>query len=508
MQKKVLLVYPEIPKKTYWSYFYALSLINKKSISPPLGLLTVAAMLPEHYELKLVDMNVNELKEKDILWADSVFVSAMIVQQHSFSKVIELCNKLERKVIAGGPYVTLCHQDIKGVDCFVLGEIEQGFSTFLKDFDADNLQPIYKNDCWPDLKETVTPRYDLINFKNYSIMSVQYSRGCPYNCEFCDIWKLYGNKPRVKNTQNIIHELDRLYTLGWRGTIFFVDDNFIGNKNSVKLDFLPELIKWQKQLKYPFRFLTQASINIATDEKLLEAMRDAAFNEVFVGIETLSPKSLLEARKYNNMRIDMYKAVQTIHSYGIEVSAGFIFGFDCDTQNSSEQIISFIQQTSIPVAMVGLLIALPGTDLYYRLNSEGRILRESDGDNTHSISTNFITKMDRNVLSASYLQIIKTIYDRNLKNYFKRCNSFLDSIGFSKFVDRKIGFSEILMFVRSLIKQPFTPYGIQYIKFILRNLVKNRRLFGIAVRFSIIGHHFHKITQESINKWRQSSMTD
>jgi radical SAM superfamily enzyme YgiQ (UPF0313 family) len=504
----MLLVYPEVPKNTFWSFKYSLKFLNKKSAMPPLGLITVAALFPEGINLRLVDMNVGQLKDKDILWADSVFVSAMIVQKLSFENVVTRCNWLNRPVIAGGPYPTSSYEEIKGVTHFVLGEVEDTFKDFIDDYISGRAKKIYSIPDPPDIAETVIPRFDLLKMNSYSSMSIQYSRGCPFQCEFCDIWKVYGNKPRLKSPKNIIIELESLLEHGWRGPVFIVDDNFIGNKKRVKEHLLPALTIWQKKHHYPYHFYTEASVNMADDEGLLSAMRDAGFNQVFIGIETPSDECLKETGKLHNLKRDMHKAILTIQKYGMEVMAGFILGFDNDSSDIFEKHIRFIQLNGIPQAMVGLLNALPGTDLYARLKKEGRILKASLGNNTHCMETNFKTIMDPAKLKEGYRKVLSTIYDSNLKNYFSRCNTLLDNIGKTQFFQRKVKFSEIRIFFKSMFYQTVSKYGFQYIKFLIRNILRNRNYFAEAVRLGIIGHHFHTITRETIKLESVSAFLD
>jgi len=507
-QKKILLVYPEVPKNTYWSFQYALKFIDKKSAMPPLGLITIATYFPDTYDLKLVDMNIEPLLDEDIQWADAVFVSAMIIQQESLREVIEICNTSGKTVVAGGPYPTSSYAEISGVDHFVLGEVEDVFGEFLSDFENGRAKSVYLPAERPDMEFSPVPRYDLLNRNAYSSMSIQYSRGCPFKCEFCDIWKVLGNKPRLKPTKTMIAELEALYELGWHGAVFMVDDNFIGNKRRVKKELLPALIEWQREHGYVFRFYTEASINMADDDELLSMMRDAGFNEVFIGIETPSMDSLKETGKVQNVKTDMRSAIRHIQGYGIEVMAGFILGFDSDTDDIADRQIEFIQETGIVQAMVGLLTALPGTDLYERLSGEGRILNTTTGNNTHGDMTNFVTRMDPGKLKQRYHQVLSAIYDANMKNYFARCSRMLENIGKTPFYSRKVHIAELVMLFKSLFLQPFTPYGYQYLKFICKHFFQNPHYFPEAIKFSIIGHHFHTITQQMIEIEKVSSYLD
>jgi len=495
---RILLVYPEIPRNTFWSYSYALPFINKKSAIAPLGLITLASLFPPQFELKLIDMNVATLKDKDLQWADAVFISAMIVQRESFINVVERCKQYALIVVAGGPYPTSSWEEIKGVDHFILGEAEDILTNFLQDLENGIAAVTYKAKNRPDLSDTPIPRFDLLNMNAYGSMSVQYSRGCPFKCEFCDIWKVYGNKPRLKSASNLITELDALYALGWKGAVFLVDDNFIGNKHRLKKELMLPLIAWQKERKYPFRFFTEASINLADDEVLLKYMQLSGFNEVFIGLETPCAQSLQETGKTQNLKSDIPVAVAKIQSYGIEVMGGFILGFDNDPDDIFIRMCTFIDELAIPTAMVGILIALPGTQLYQRLEREGRIIENTSGNNTHCLETNFITRMDKTKLKKGYRKVLSTIYDNRLQSYFDRCNRLLDNIGEQPFFNREVHWDEIKMGIKSLSRQPFTSYGYQYLKFIGHNLLKKNKNFAEAVRMGILGHHLHTITMQTL----------
>ncbi len=506
--KHILLVYPEVPNNTYWSFTYALKFIRKKSSMPPLGLITVAALIPAGYDLKLVDMNIEPLQDPDIKWADAVFISAMMIQQPSMASVISRCREMGKKVVAGGPIANSSHDEITGVDHFVRGEVEHFLPGVLDDLENEAAPHLYPPPPRPDITHSAPPRFDLLNMDAYASMSVQYSRGCPFHCEFCDIWPVYGNRPRLKSAGTLIAELDTLYRLGWRGPVFIVDDNFIGNKKAVKDQLLPALKQWQQDHGHPFKFFTEASINMADDEDLLTAMRESGFNEVFIGIETPDEDGLKETGKTQNLKSDLGRSIRTIQQHGIEVMAGFIIGFDNDKEDIFARQIAFIQNNGIPKAMIGLLNALPGTRLYQRLQKENRILTASAGNNTHNLSTNFITRMDDRKLRDGYKTILAHIYDFRLKNYFERCNRMLDSIEHRDFFQRQIRFPEISAFLTSLLRQPFTPYGAQYLKFLCRNLFKHRDVFAEVVTLGIVGHHFHTITHETLKVEKISTVLD
>ncbi|HQL83885.1 MAG TPA: radical SAM protein, partial [Spirochaetota bacterium] len=361
MKRKILLVYPEIPA-TYWSFKYVMPFVGHKSLMPPLGLITVAAMLPEDYDLRLIDMNIQELNGEDITAADLVFVSAMIVQKESFHKVVRMCNRYGVPVVAGGPYPTTGHESIRGVDHFVLNEGEITLPRFIADLEAGRPQKIYRDETKPDITKTPPPRFDLLDLGAYGSMAVQSSRGCPFNCEFCDIIEMFGRVPRYKLPEQFIREMDLLYETGYRGSLFIVDDNFIGNKKKVR-ELLDHIIEWQKSRNYPFSLYTEASINLAEDDGLLDRMVAAGLDMVFIGIETPVQETLEHTNKMQNTKSDIIESISKIQEKGIEVMGGFIVGFDTDPENIFDLQIEFIQKAGIPLAMIGTLIALPGTQL-------------------------------------------------------------------------------------------------------------------------------------------------
>ncbi|MBN2373029.1 B12-binding domain-containing radical SAM protein [bacterium] len=491
-RKQVLLVYPEIPP-TYWSFKYALSFIRKKVSLPPLGLLTIAAMLPDNYEPELIDMNFMPLTDEMISQADLVFASAMIVQKDSLACLAKRCKSAGVPIVAGGPYPTSFYDRIEDVDYFVLNEAELTLHRFLNDYEKGHARHIYMDKGKPDITKSPAPRFDLVKMRHYGSMALQYSRGCPFNCEFCDIIEMFGHKPRTKTNQQIINELDMLYNNEWRGSVFIVDDNFIGNKHKVK-QLLPEIANWQRQRNYPFDLFTEASINLAADVELLDLMSEAGFNMVFIGIETPVEDTLLKAGKKQNIKHDMLDSIIKIQNKGIEVTGGFIVGFDTDPPDIFDRQIKFIQESGIGLAMVGLLTALPNTQLYRRLEKEGRLLQDSSGNNTHDLQVNFRPNMDLNTLINGYKFIIKSIYDP--KTYFDRCLVFLRNIKPHQNSSRKVRAEELSILFRSLFKQSFTAYGHHYLSFLFKALIIQPRMFPEAVRQAILGHHFFKITHE------------
>ncbi|MFC1704923.1 B12-binding domain-containing radical SAM protein [Nanoarchaeota archaeon] len=356
----ILLVYPKYPD-TFWSFKHILGFFSRKAAFPPLGLLTVASMLPSEWNKRLVDINVRGLTDEDLAWADVVFVSAMIVQMESAQKVISQAKAQGKKVVVGGPVFTTHPDAFEGIDHFVLNESEVTLPLFLEDFKRGEAKYKYTSSERPDITKTPVPMWSLIDFKNYVTMSLQYSRGCPFNCEFCDIVVMNGRIPRTKTADQFINEIRSLYDAGWRGSLFIVDDNFIGNKRILKEEILPRLIDWQKKHKYPFALLTEASTNLADDQELMSMMSAANFNKVFVGIESPNPDSLEECGKIQNSSRDLVGAVRAIQRHGMQVMGGFIVGFDSDTESVFDSQIKFIQKTGVVTAMVGLLNAIPGT---------------------------------------------------------------------------------------------------------------------------------------------------
>lgn len=416
---KILLVYPQYPL-TFWSFKSVLKFVNTKALMPPLGLLTIASMMNEH-ELKLVDMNVNPIMDADILWADYVFISAMITQKESAKDVINKCKKLKAKIVAGGPLFSNLSHEFPDVHHFIMNEGEITLQLFLDDLNKGNLQKIYSSDERPDIDNVPIPKWDLINLNDYTKMPLQFSRGCPFDCEFCNIANLNGKVPRVKSPAQFMKELNSLYDYGWRGAIFIVDDNFISNKTNAKA-LLKELITWRKEKKYNATYITQISLNLADDDELLALMRDAGFSSVFIGLETPSKTSLEECGKFHNKNRDMAKDIKKIHNYGMEVYGGFIVGFDHDDETIFNTQFEFIQETGIVVAMVGLLTALPGTKLYHRLKNENRLTNESSGDNM-DFSINFIPKMGKDFMISEYKKLLLALY--SVKNYYERVFNFL-----------------------------------------------------------------------------------
>jgi len=494
---KILLVYPQYPD-TFWSFKHALKIISKKAAHPPLGLLTVAAMLPDEWEKKLVDMNVTSLTDEDLKWADYVFISAMVVQKNSVKEVISRCKEFNTKIVAGGPLFTTGCEEFEGVDHFVLGEAEITLPLFLEDLEKGCARHIYTSKQRPDITKTPIPLWSLINMKKYSAMNVQYSRGCPFNCEFCDIIILNGHKPRTKDKAQVLAELDALYIHGWQSSVFIVDDNFIGNKRKLKVEILPAIIEWMREKKYPFALFTEASINLADDEELMRLMVEAGFGRVFVGIETPNEESLAECNKFTNINRDLVASVKKIQNYGLEVQGGFIVGFDSDPLSIFKSQISFIQRSGIVTAMVGLLNAPRGTRLYQRLKEENRLLKDMSGDNT-DFSINFIPKMNYEALINGYKHILNTIYSP--KQFYERVKIFLKEFKPKKRKGRfKIQSYQLRGFIKSMWFLGIRENGRRdYWKFFVSTLLRHPRSFPLSMSFAVYGFHFRKVIEKYIS---------
>jgi len=494
-EMKILLLYPEY-LDTFWSFKHALKFISKKAVNPPLGLLTVAAMLPKEWTKKVIDTNVQKLKDKDIEWADYVFISAMTVQKESVKKIVERCKAHNAKIVAGGPLFTTSHEDFKDIDYFVLNEAEITLPMFLEDLRNNRAKHIYSANEFPDIEKTPVPLFELITMKEYVSMNIQYSRGCPFNCEFCDITALFGRKVRTKTKYQILAELEKIYNLGWRGGVFFVDDNFIGNKFKLKKEILPAIINWMKQHKYPFVFSTEASINLSDDEELMQMMIDAGFNSVFVGIETPDENSLVECKKFQNQNRNLVDSVKKIQSFGLEVTGGFIVGFDNDPPSIFQKQIEFIQKSGIVTAMVGLLNAPKNTGLYHRLKKEKRLLKDISGSNT-DLSLNFIPKMDHSKLIEGYKKIIREIY--SAKPYYARVKSFLREYKPSKKLRFHFGLIRFHFGYSGALFKSMWFLGLidkrrkYYWKLFFWSLFRRPRLFPLAITFAIYGSHFRTI---------------
>ncbi len=428
-------------------------------------------------------------------------ISAMVVQKKSAHEVIQRCKDAGKKVVAGGPLFLGEWKQFPQVDHFVLNEGEITLPQFLKDFLSGNANRIYQTTSFADMQTSPVPRWELIDLKAYDSLSIQYSRGCPFNCDFCNVTAMLGHRPRTKNVEQILAELDKMYQLGWRRNIFFVDDNFIGNRKQLKEEILPALIEWRKDKK-GCHFITEASINLADDPELMELMRTAGFVSVFVGIETPVEDSLSECNKKQNLKRDLLTAVQTLQKNGLQVMGGFIVGFDHDPPNIFQKQIEFIQKSGIVTAMVGLLQAPYGTKLYERMEKEGRIVKELSGDNTNG-TTNIIPKMGLNALQAGYHVLLEELYKP--EGFYSRVRTFLENYTLPEVRPVQVHTEEIMAFFRSIWE-----LGIkgkerkEFWKLFFWTLLKHPQKFPLAITFSIYGYHFRQIFEKNIKQ--QESM--
>ncbi len=487
---KILLIYPKV-SETFWSFKHALRVVDRKSAFPPLGALTVAAMLPASWNKRLVDMNVRDLQDADLRWADYVFVSAMIAQERSARIVIERCRRLGIKIVGGGPLFHSYQDDFHEVDHVILGEAEAVLSQFVRDLQSGTPRARYRSGEHPPLENTPIPLWSLINFSDYVTMSVQYSRGCPFNCEFCDVIIMNGRVPRTKTNEQMLAELDALYELGWRGSVFIVDDNFIGHRKRVK-GLLREIIRWQGRRRRRFTFFTEASVDLAEDEELMRLMVAAGFNKVFLGLETPSEEGLKECGKAQNLRRSLSDSVTIIQNNGLAVMGGFIIGFDSDPPDIFQRQVQFIQKNGIVTAMIGLLTAIPGTRLYHRLEREGRLLFRPSGDNTDvSGSLNFIPKMERQKIIDGYRWVMNTIYSPEM--YYNRTLAFLRQ--YRPMATTSLSGEDLYAFFRSIwflgLREPKSRG--YYWKLLKEGIARYRRSFADAMTMAIYGYHFRKM---------------
>jgi radical SAM superfamily enzyme YgiQ (UPF0313 family) len=485
---KILLVYPETPD-TFWSFKHVLRFISKRAAFPPLGLLTVAGMLPDDWQLRLVDTNVERLTDEDLHWADYVMISAMIVHRESVSRIVERCRKLSKTIIAGGPLFTTGHAAFPLIPHFVLGEAEEVMPQLIADLKGGTLRHHYQAVGRPDITRTPAPRWDLIDFRHYASMAVQFSRGCPYDCEFCDIIVMNGRVPRTKSPAQLINELETLRVRGWKDAVFIVDDNFIGNKKQTKA-LLQEMISWRDCAESEMSFLTEASVNLADDIQLCELMVQAGFKKVFLGIETPSAESLEECRKLQNRHRDLVETVKTLQRSGLEVMGGFIIGFDNDKQDIFKRQFEFIQRSGVVTAMVGLLTALPETRLYRRLMKEGRIEAESTGNNTEAV-LNFKPKLDRAFLLAGYRDLLRKLYEP--RAYYQRARTFLKDHR-SGGPKPRLSWCDVQAFLKSFWLLGIWYRGrVAYWRFFWSTLLRRPRQFRNAIELAIVGYHFRLV---------------
>ncbi|MCC6748398.1 MAG: B12-binding domain-containing radical SAM protein [Deltaproteobacteria bacterium] len=492
---RALLVYPRFPR-TYWGQEYTHAITGKRAVLPPLGLLTVAALCPAHWRLRLVDLNVEPLSDADLAWSDVVLLSAMRVQQESFHEVVRRAHAAGKRVVAGGPYVTTDPEAAPEVDHLVLGEAEDLLPGFLAALEAgDAPARVGPAAARPDPAKSPPPRFDLLKVQHYTAVGVQFSRGCPFNCEFCDIIEIFGRVPRTKSPEQFVAELDAVRATGYRGAVFVVDDNFIGNKVAAKR-MLGALGTWSRTHAFPFDFFTEASVNLAGEDALVAALVAAGFSAVFLGIETPSREALAETHKRQNLHLELDRAVEKLVSSGLNVMAGFIVGFDADDAQIFERQHEFISRSPIAMAMVGMLTALPGTQLWRRLKAEGRLRHVSEGGNQGR--SNFVTRLPEDELVAGYERLLARLYEP--RAYFGRALRSLELQRGAKASPyrRPLGFAARALAL-SIWKQGVRgSYRAEYWRFLAQAALLGRQSFARGMAFAIAGEHMIRFTAEDV----------
>jgi radical SAM superfamily enzyme YgiQ (UPF0313 family) len=485
----VLLLHPLAPD-SFWGFQNFVKFLPYKTTFPCLGLLTVAAMLPKEWSLKMVDLNVGPLTEEHLAWADMAFVSAMSIQSRSADEVIGRCRAAGIKVCAGGVYFTTEPERHRQADHLFLGEVEETVPLFLEDLAKNQAKPIYRSKRFPDLALSPVPRWDLIDLSHYSILGLQISRGCPFQCDFCQVTVLEGRRPRHKSVSQVLLELEAIFQNGWRGMLMFVDDNFIGHRRKAR-EILEALISWQVRHRYPFNFFTQASVDLADHPQLLGLMRQAGFTHIFLGVETPEIASLAECHKQQNQNRDLVAAVRTLYDHGMEVYGGFIIGFDADTPQIFETQARFIEAAAIPSACIGMLAAPPGTPLYRRLQAEGRLLGRTSGDSIMNLAgLNITPKMGRDQLLDGYRQLITRLYEP--EPFYRRALNFFARFRAHQYQSFKTPtVREVLAFFRILWELGLNqPDRLAFWYFLFQVLTRHPKLFPMAVNLAGAGHHY------------------
>jgi radical SAM superfamily enzyme YgiQ (UPF0313 family) len=486
-----LLVYPEFPT-TFWSMKHALRLAGKRATAPPLGLATVAAMLPETWTLRLVDENIEHLRDDDLAWADAVLVSAMVIQRESARTVIERAKAAGCTTVAGGPLFTTESDAFDDVDHLVLNEAEVTLPLFLRDLANGCPEHVYTSSELADIRSSPVPRWDLVHRTAYTNRSIQYSRGCPHNCDFCSVTQLFGHRWRTKTPQQIIAELDAVYERGWRGSVNFVDDNLAGRPRVLREELLPALIEWRRG-KEPISFGTQIGIEIADDPELMDLMVHAGFDSVFIGIESVDEASLTECNKRQNRDRDLLADVRRIQQAGLLVTGGFIVGFDHDEPTVFDRLVDFIQRSGITTAMVGVLQAPEGTKLFERLEKQGRITGAMSGDNVNGL-TNVVTRMDADTLRSGYRRMLRKLYATD--SYYARIRTFIRNYRPPRRRPPRLRGWHIRAYFLALFELGFARRdGWRYHGLLWWTLFRKPRAFPTAITLAIAGYHFGRLAE-------------
>lgn len=488
----VLMVWPRLPA-TFWSFKHVLNISSKKVAYPPLGLLTVAALLPREWNVRLVDLNVSAFQTEDLAWADYIMVSAMWVQKESVLDILHICGRYAKKVIAGGPLFNDAPDVIRSrINHLILNEAEGNLEELLRDLDHDCARKEYRRREFPDLSTTPVPRWELIDPRHYSVLTVQCSRGCPFHCEFCGISDIFGHRFRTKKPHQVLSELEILFALKWRGDVVFVDDNFAGRKDRAK-QILREIIPWMKARDYPFKFSTQSSIDIADDDELLDLMKQAGFDGVFIGLETPSEKGLRECFKSQNYNRDLRASIKKLQATGLEVLGSYIVGFDSDDREIFEKQVEFIQNTGVVVAMVNLLNALPNTHLWRRLKLEGRLETDSPEIDTHK-TVNFSPRMGKETLIKGYRAMLGILYDPG--TYYRRIRVFLKH--YRPYSRKTVQRPQARAFLKALFYLGILGNGrsqIYFWRMLFLSLWKYPAAFSKTITLMVLGRHFRKVVK-------------
>ncbi len=491
---RCLLVNPAYPD-TYWSLRHMLPLVRRHWLVAPLPLITVAALLPGHWECRLVDLSVRPLDDEDLAWADVVLLSGMLVQRASLHEVVARCRSAGVPTVVGGPYATAMPEKLAAATHLVLGEGEEIVGVWARDFEAGRAERVYRETRKPDLSRSPVPRYDLLDPKAYHYMAVQFSRGCPFRCEFCDIITLYGRVPRTKEPEQVIAELEAIRASGFEGRVMFVDDNFIGHKKAVR-ELLEEIAAWRRRTGAKLDFFTEASIDLADRPELVRAMTDAGFAVVFIGIETPNTESLRETRKSQNLGRDMAVQVRRLRGLGLDVWAGFIVGFDHDGPEIFDEMTDFIERAGIAYAMVGMLTALPGTPLHARLASEGRLRPDAETGDMFDL-TNVVTRLPERELLGGYLRVLERLYEPDA--YFARCREHLQHWERAPGLVQTAAPEEILVVLRAIWRVGVRGrYRRTWWGFLAWAARHHPRKLPLALAQACAGHHFITYTRDTV----------
>lgn len=491
---RCLLVNPRTPE-TYWSLAGTLEIVGRRWLVPPLPLITVAGFLPQNWNLQLIDLNVDDIADADLSSADVVFLTGMLVQRDSLHELIERCKKLGVPTVVGGPYATARPEDLALADHLVLGEAEEVMQELVTDLENGVGKREYREPGKPSLALTPVPRYDLLQVEAYQYMAVQFSRGCPFRCEFCDIISLYGRVPRTKSPDQVMKDLESIRATGFRGRVMFVDDNFVGHKPEAMI-MLRRLKDWREETGAELDFFTEASVDLAERPDLVRAMTDAGFGVVFLGLESPSVASLRETKKLQNLRADPLEQVQSLRRQGLDVWAGFILGFDNDGPEVFDDMIRFVQDAGIVYAMVGMLIALPGTPLYERLSKEGRLRDQPDSGDMFAF-TNVVTRLPKQELLVGYLKVLENLYEP--KRYFARCRIHLETWEPAPGLTEPTSLRELPIALRSLWRQGIRGrYRAEYWRFLAWTLWNGPHKLPLALAQACAAEHFLRYTAEVV----------